>query len=65
MKTINYWIRIQMRIQIRIQPILFKQIWKLLKSTHLKFNQKEEFTNDLPFSISYYSPTVWVPLHTV
>ena len=23
---------------------------------HLKFNQKEEYTNDLPFSISYYSP---------
>ena len=23
---------------------------------HLEFNQKEEYTNDLPFSISYYSP---------
>ena len=32
----------------------------ILKKT-LKCNQKEEFTNDLPFSISYYSPTV----HTV
>ena len=24
---------------------------------HLKFNQKEESTNHLPFSISYYRPT--------
>ena len=28
------------------------------KKTHLKFNQREESTNYLPFSISYFSPTV-------
>ena len=49
--------RIRIQMQIRIQPKLLKQIWKLLKK-HLKIKQKEEFTNYLPFSISYYSRTV-------
>ena len=63
---LKFRIGIQFRIWIQfwiwIQPILFKHIWRLLKKTHLKFNhQKEEFTNYLPISVSYYSPTV----HTV
>ena len=37
--------------------VLFKHIFKLLKTHH----QKEEFINCLPFSITYFSPTV----HTV
>ena len=42
-------IRIQLWIFRVPDPILFKHIWKLLKK-HLKFNQKEESTNYLPFS---------------
>ena len=45
---------------IRIQTILIKHIWKLLK-THLKFTQKEKSTIYLPYSISYHSSIV----HTV
>ena len=40
-----------------IHIIKYLYIWKL-KKTHLKFNQKDEYINYLPFSISYYSPTV-------
>ena len=29
------------------------------KQNHLKFNHKDEYVNYLPFSISYYSPTVY------
>ena len=43
---------------IRIQPISFEHICKLLRKK-LKFNQKEDSTNCLPFSISYYSPKVY------
>ena len=31
-----------------------------IQAKHLKFNQNEESTNYLPFSISYYSPTVHI-----
>ena len=44
--------------RIRIQTSWFKQSWR---KKHLKFNQKDELTNYLPFSIAYYSHTV----HTV
>ena len=37
-------------LEFRIQPITFEHIWKKKK---IKFNQKEESTNFLPFSISY------------
>ena len=52
--------RIWIQVRIWIQPILYKNHWRK-KFKHLKFNQKEEFTNYLPFSISKYSSTV----HTV
>ena len=50
------WIRNDV-FWIRIQPMFFKQIFKLLKK-HFNIQQKEESTNYLPFSISLYSPTV-------
>ena len=34
---------------------------EIVKQNHLKFNHNEESINYLPFSVSYYSPTV--PVH--
>ena len=36
----------------------YLSIFENCKQNHLKFNHKEESINYLPFSISYYSPTV-------
>ena len=50
-------------IQIRIKPIgtVLLYLSKFgRKKKQLKFIQKEEFLNYLPFSISYYSPTLRV-----
>ena len=47
-----------LEFRIRIQPLSSEHIWKLFLKTHLKFILKEESTNYLPFSISYYTPTV-------
>ena len=40
----NDLFRIHFQFRIRIQPILFKHIWKLFFKKHLTFNQKEEST---------------------
>ena len=53
--------RVRIQMQIRIQPIPY-YLSKFGEKN--KFNQKEESTNYLPFSISYYSPTVQYT-HTV
>ena len=37
---------------------MFVSIFGNSKKKHLKFNQRGESINYLPFSISYYSPTV-------
>ena len=47
---------LEFRIQMRIRILL--SLFGKFQETHLKINQKEEFTNYLPFSISYYCPTV-------
>ena len=49
------------RQKLRIQFMLFTvSIFGNCKQNHLKFNRKEESIKNLPFSISYNSPTVSV-----
>ena len=61
--------RICIRIQAQVPDLcesgsesnpcyLITGIFGICKQNHLKFNHKEESINYLPFSISYYSPTV-------
>ena len=54
----SYLFRLQLRI-FRVQdPDPAHIIDAYLEKKKLKFNQEEEFTSYLPFSISHYSPTL-------
>ena len=58
------FVKIQIRIWIRVLPMLLKHIWKLWRRKNLLYSvhiitQNEESTNYLTFYISYYRIECW------